>query len=339
MPSAIAPSRRVRLQWGRAIVRAQARRRAGAAELPGDASMGARDCTRASHGSRGTGRHRCCRVNGGARLYARKLRVDEKRLDQLTASMGARDCTRASYAASTMPGTAIVLQWGRAIVRAQASARRPSSGRTRRSFNGGARLYARKRRERLRFSSSALVLQWGRAIVRAQATPEVRAQLVPWHASMGARDCTRASVSTGQYRRVSIKLQWGRAIVRAQASTAYKSGLIRSVSFNGGARLYARKPRVAAARARRRGASMGARDCTRASGAGAHRVRPRHDVLQWGRAIVRAQAKIWSVVLRSVNQLQWGRAIVRAQARDEVGVLHLALVASMGARDCTRASG
>src|SRR5579884_458776 len=155
---------------------------------------------------------------------------------------------------------------------------------------------------------------------------------------MGARDCTRASPEWLRRALAAVELQWGRAIVRAQAEPALIACDRATTCFNGGARLYARKRDRDRRAEHRRGASMGARDCTRAS-TWKTRETTTLDRLQWGRAIVRAQAKIWSVVLRSVNQLQWGRAIVRAQARDEVGVLHLALVASMGARDCTRASG
>src|SRR5579884_1275209 len=90
------PPYAARLQWGRAIVRAQAVVSKALAE-PGDrASMGARDCTRASVAERG-------RRDPGER-----------------ASMGARDCMRASIDDRVTTLRALALQWGRAIVRAQA---------------------------------------------------------------------------------------------------------------------------------------------------------------------------------------------------------------------------
>src|SRR5579884_111585 len=93
-------------------------------------------------------------------------------------------------------------------------------------FNGGARLYARKLDSWNERFALYNLLQWGRAIVRAQAEVPVRATAERRRASMGARDCTRASSSAG---------------CCAGGSSS---------SFNGGARLYARKPRKAIRSAR-----------------------------------------------------------------------------------------
>src|SRR5579884_627349 len=108
--------------------------------------MGARDCTRASAGLLRKGPARSHGFNGGARLYARKLEALGRRVPganyasmgardctraslvqnrnvarDVRASMGARDCTRASGIQLTDGAmTAGQLQWGRAIVRAQA---------------------------------------------------------------------------------------------------------------------------------------------------------------------------------------------------------------------------
>src|SRR5579884_4191415 len=116
--------------------------------------------------------------------------------------MGARDCTRASAAARrTVLAQPDELQWGRAIVRAQAY-----------DLDG--------------LSKEWEALQWGRAIVRAQAAHSAYVSATCGCASMGARDCTRASCAA---------VRWIR---------------VRSACFNGGARLYARKPCSAASRSR-----------------------------------------------------------------------------------------
>src|SRR5579884_413917 len=108
---------------------------------------------------------------------------------------------------------------------------------------------------------------------------------------------------------------------------------------------------------------MGARDCTRASSPKVSHRRGLTYGLQWGRAIVRAQAVRTLRDIHALRQLQWGRAIVRAQAgatrralspagrgfnggarlyaRKQVRLARRderALKASMGARDCTRES-
>src|SRR5579884_512247 len=157
------------------------------------------------------------------------------------------------------------LQWGRAIVRTQAP-----------PF---AAVY-----------HDLCELQWGRAIVRAQAQKAAAEGLPQGFASMGARDCTRASLPRHVPPKKRARLQWGRAIVRAQArpkserdvraghasmgardctraSPSRSHRLPASYRrFNGGARLYARKRGYRHDRRRlRRRASMGARDCTRAS--------------------------------------------------------------------------
>src|SRR5579884_2997335 len=135
------------------------------------------------------------------------------------------------------------------------------------SFNGGARLYARKLSGGRSPSSRSASFNGG-ARLYARKLGAVASDVATFEASMGARDCTRASADAD-----------------------------------------------AAAADRRAGASMGARDCTRASLDGTSSISPRFSRLQWGRAIVRAQATRNLVKYTSESQkLQWGRAIVRAQA-------------------------
>src|SRR5579884_1242255 len=280
------------LQWGRAIVRAQAADPPAPSGENPQASMGARDCTRASAAAPATtvvpgqlqwGRAivraqalrvplRECqrhRFNGGARLYARKRNAfAEQMQDVIHASMGARDCTRASVdAAVGFVSRDVTLQWGRAIVRAQAARRsRPGDVRHER-FNGGARLYARK----------------------LDPHREVHRQRI--EASMGARDCTRAS------------------------HPVCGSALRRMRRFNGGARLYARKqPESFASAGVDIRASMGARDCTRASGSYSARYTRLEAASMGARDCTRASGGNTQGFISSWTRLQWGRAIVRAQA-------------------------
>src|SRR5579884_557288 len=278
--------------------------------------MGARDCTRASS-------------HISATRHARQ-----------PASMGARDCTRASPPARRTWVIAVhSLQWGRAIVRAQARfpARPPrlSPGR----FNGGARLYARKLGEPRSARPHCAALQWGRAIVRAQALPAAcygqerrtrfnggarlyarKPRAAPargWGScgfNGGARLYARKRCRESNTENGGTPLQWGRAIVRAQALKSPSSG-IRTPSFNGGARLYARKRR---ARARAHRGPL-----VRFNGGARLYARKRHAAC---------------LGVPDESRLQWGRAIVRAQARRAAATAVVGVHASMGARDCTRAS-
>src|SRR5579884_3962622 len=228
--------------------------------------MGARDCTRASVALRWNTPTAANGVLQWGRpiVRAQAFLLADRQVDDL-ASMGARDCTRASVARAIAPGIFVWLQWGRAIVRAQA--RRPARGRRAcDGFNGGARLYARKRGVELGVGAAPTVASMGaRDCTRASA--DVRESVVlPLQASMGARDCTRASRSVSVAMALGDTLQWGRAIVRAQARRRHGSRHDEQRSFNGGARLYARKRRTGARNCTALSwASMGARDCTRAS--------------------------------------------------------------------------
>src|SRR5579884_2227593 len=227
--------------------------------------------------------------------------------------MGARDCTRASSATCARSPRVRRLQWGRAIVRAQARRRTGRRRGANGSFNGGARLYARKRRRaRIRRASSTSFN--GGARLYARKPLRLGRDGLGRHASMEARDCTRASaelvpataprsrklqwgraivraqaaVSLAHTWACWLRLQWGRAIVRAQASCRCRRRRTRR-GFNGGARLYARKQGQDAETPAPLRASMGARDCMRAS-IDDRVTTLRALALQWGRAIVRAQA-------------------------------------------------
>src|SRR5579884_1628815 len=254
------------------------------------------------------------------------------------------------------------LQWGRAIVRAQARRRRRRSRRTRSRFNGGARLYARKPLRRARDDPGRTRFNGG-ARLYARKLDQRSLERYEDDASMGARDCTRASAARGrsagfvsslQWGRAIVRaqaqrdrgadlmietLQWGRAIVRAQARRAALCTGATSASFNGGARLYARKPCEVVARRDRSAASMGARDCTRASVTRQESLDGKPVQLQWGRAIVRAQATPRSGRRRRASSCFNGGA--RLYAR-KLGCVRPRRTsgrrASMGARDCTRAS-
>src|SRR5579884_4042351 len=102
-------------------------------------------------------------------------------------------------------------------------------------------------------------------------------------------------------------LQWGRAIVRAQARGRPVSLRCGGPCFNGGARLYARKPE-------------------------AEVVEQPGVLASMGRAIVRAQAQQRWLTRATRPELQWGRAIVRAQAGRGRPRPAPAASASMGAR-------
>ena len=182
--------------------------------------MGARDCTRASASSARRSRT-IPSASMGARDCTRASVERRRRIDAVRrASMGARDCTRASVTVATtrFPPT-VTLQWGRAIVRAQARDGLRHEGRLRLGFNGGARLYARKRRGAPDGARATRRASMGaRDCTRASLRPRWALERMG-SASMGARDCTRASRlhHVGDIR-IVVLLQWGRAIVRAQAA-------------------------------------------------------------------------------------------------------------------------
>src|SRR5579884_3962621 len=229
--------------------------------------------------------------------------------------MGARDCTRASSATCARSPRVRRLQWGRAIVRAQARRRTGRRRGANGSFNGGARLYARKRRRaRIRRASSTSFN--GGARLYARKPLRLGRDGLGRHASMGARDCTRASAAKAWVAaRRAAKLQWRRAIVRAQAQNWCPQLHRALVGFNGGARLYARKPAGShrAASSGRWRFNGGARLYARKRSS-ARPLRSPAIELQWGRAIVRAQASPNADGEIPASVLQWGRAIVCAQA-------------------------
>src|SRR5579884_716565 len=252
--------------------------------------MGARDCTRASSDPRAQPGDATARFNGGARLYARKRpcgRVGTP--PERCFNGGARLYARKRETVVLEAALGTRLQWGRAILRAQAYRERAQRARTRTRFNGGARLYARKLAAVHYALIPVILLQWGRAIVRAQAwvmfTDRHAAHLLQWGRAIVRAQADALALAVAD----DIMLQWGRAIVRAQAERHAERGergdgasmgardctrasssptsppTSSSPCFNGGARLYARKHRPRVGLQVGEGASMGARDCTRAS--------------------------------------------------------------------------
>ena len=84
-----------RLQWGRAIARAEICQSRQCVHVYTGASLGPRDCSRGNRGSGITGNSNISCFNGAARLLARKSTPDGAVSGRTCrASMGPRDCSR-----------------------------------------------------------------------------------------------------------------------------------------------------------------------------------------------------------------------------------------------------
>ena len=134
-------------------------------------------------------------------------------------------------------------------------------------------------------------------------------------ASMGPRDCSRGNERGDLRDRGALPASMGpRDCSRGNAGGWVAAGG-GDACFNGAARLLARKYSRA--------------DTGRSAS----------PLLQWGRAIARAEIKPAAASSRILLALQWGRAIARAEIFDDVRVCFHKDLASMGPRDCSRGNG